>query len=104
MQSQHKKAYLLFLTKTSPECDELRYGGNEFGTRPEEKHEWRFGRGHNSETDEYPHGIFFSMPGLTPDESTRSKIARSELLMLINVLMSRMKWIPLALNDVYPVS
>lgn len=50
-----------------------------------------------------PHIISFSAHGLYPDESTVSKIARSEILVAADIMRHRLKMNVFITNDIYPV-
>ncbi|KAM5465331.1 hypothetical protein MauCBS54593_006577 [Microsporum audouinii] len=50
-----------------------------------------------------PHIISFSAHGLYPDESTVSKIARSEILVAADIMRHRLKMNVFITNDIYPI-
>ncbi|KAF3481905.1 uncharacterized protein GIQ15_04664 [Arthroderma uncinatum] len=51
----------------------------------------------------HPHAISFSTHGLYPDESTNSKLARSEMLLAIDIIMHRMERPLYITHHIYPV-
>ncbi|KAM5445046.1 hypothetical protein MaudCBS49596_007899 [Microsporum audouinii] len=79
------------------------WGRRELGREPTD---WRFERGYDRQmrgTYLEPHVISFSAHGLYPDESTDSKITRSEILVAADIMRYRLKMNIFITNDIYPI-
>ncbi|OAL73683.1 hypothetical protein A7D00_1711 [Trichophyton violaceum] len=82
-----------------------RMGGNLGNSSPDELTDWL----PQIELDVYEsrpsdsHVISFSTHGLRPDKSIESKLARSEILVGLDIMMQRMLWLPHITNHIFPV-
>ncbi|KAM5456549.1 hypothetical protein McanCB49686_003180 [Microsporum canis] len=82
-----------------------RMGGNFANLNPDELTDWLS----HTALDTYEsrpsesHVISFSSHGLRPDKSTESKLARSEILVAVDIIMHRMRWPPSLVNHTCPV-
>ena len=84
----------------------FRLGMLEFGV-PEldnSTYEWRMLQAYDTFTRECPHRVIRSAHGLEPDENVAATITRSDLILLIATVMSRMAMLNLIENELYPVS
>lgn len=82
-----------------------RMGGNFANFFPDERTDWVA----QTELDLYEsrpsdsHVISFSTHGLRPDKSMESRLARSEILVALDIMMQRMLWLPHITNHIFPV-
>ncbi|KAK2810360.1 hypothetical protein FQN50_003091 [Emmonsiellopsis sp. PD_5] len=76
------------------------YGG---GSHPEELLDWFVGEAYSAMSKEYPHLIISGLVGIEPDASVKGKIARSELLMLVDCMMHVMEIPYLFFHAIYPI-
>ncbi|KAK2820080.1 hypothetical protein FQN49_007738, partial [Arthroderma sp. PD_2] len=80
-------------------------GGNSGNYFPDELTDWM----NHTALDTYEsrdtdsHVISFSSHGLWPSKNTESKLARSEILVALDIIMHRMQWPPHITNHIFPV-
>ncbi|DAA74264.1 TPA_exp: Uncharacterized protein A8136_3462 [Trichophyton benhamiae CBS 112371] len=104
-QTEEKILFLDYTPWRSVIIPHTRMGGNFANFFPDERTDWVA----QTELDLYEsrpsdsHVISFSTHGLRPDKSMESRLARSEILVALDIMMQRMLWLPHITNHIFPV-